>query len=63
MDEDDFEGTLVLEHLAVVGLLDAFSEAVDSDDFEAATRLMQRANIDEQTIAIVLAKMRDSDAD
>ena len=61
MDESDFEGTLVLEKLASVGKVDEFSDAVDSDDFDVATRLMRLANIDSQTIAIVLKKMRNAD--
>ena len=62
MDERDFEGTLVLEKLVEIGKLDAFFEAIDSDDFEKAKSIMKRANIDSETIAIVLKKMRDSDS-
>ncbi len=54
MDEDDFEGTLVLEKLAEIGKVDEFFEAVDSDDFGKATALMRRAKIDAQTIETVL---------
>lgn len=61
MDESDFEGTLVLEKLAEIGKLDAFFEAIDSDDFGKAQSLMKRANIDAETIAIVLKKMSDAD--
>jgi hypothetical protein len=63
MDEDDFEGTLVLEKLAEIGKVDDFFEAIDSDDFSAAVSLMKRANIDSETIAIVVKKMGDADAD
>ncbi|MCC2679946.1 MAG: hypothetical protein K0R29_2522 [Pseudobdellovibrio sp.] len=59
MDENDFEGTIVLERLAEIGKLDAFFEAVDADDFGRAQSLMKRANIDAETIAIVLQKMSD----
>ncbi|MGZ3692119.1 MAG: hypothetical protein ACXVAX_11495 [Pseudobdellovibrio sp.] len=59
MDETDFEGTLVLEKLAEIGKLDAFFEAVDSDDFGLAQKLMKRAQIDAETIAMVLQKMSD----
>jgi len=61
MDETDFEGTLVLEKLAVIDKVDEFFEAVDSDDFERASSLMKRAGLDAKTIAIVLKKMKDSD--
>lgn len=60
MEESDFEGTLVLEKLAEIGKLDAFFEAIDSDDFEKAKVLMKRANVDSETIAIVLKKMHEA---
>jgi len=63
MDETDFEGTLVLEKLAGIGKVDAFYEAVDSDDFETAKALMRQARVDSATIAIVLKKMQDSDGE
>lgn len=61
MDDSDFEGTLVLEKLAEIGKLDAFNEAIDADDFDRALSLMKRAQIDAETRAIVLKKMRESD--
>ncbi len=63
MDETDFEGTLVLEKLAEIGEVDAFFEAIDSDNFAKAHTLMRRARIDADTIAIVLKKMGDGDGD
>ena len=63
MDEHDFEGTLVLEKLAEINKVDAFFEAIDADDFDKAKSLMKRANIDAETIAIVLKKMNDSDGE
>lgn len=63
MDETDFEGTLVLEKLAEINKVDAFFEAIDADDFDKAKSLMKRANIDAETIAIVLKKMNDSDGE
>lgn len=57
MEEADFEGTLVLEKLAEIGKVDAFFDAIDSDDFGKAKSLMKRANVDAETIAIVLGKM------
>ena len=59
MDEKDFEGTLVLEKLAEIGKVDAFFEAIDADDFAEAQRLMKKAQIDTETIAMVLQKMGD----
>lgn len=60
MDEDDFQGTLVLEMLAEIGKLDAFFEAIDSDDFDKAKSLMKRAHVDSETIAMVMKKMSDA---
>ena len=59
MDESEFEGTLVLEKLAEINKVDDFFEAIDADDFGRAQSLMKRANIDAETIAIVLKKMAD----
>lgn len=61
MDESDFEGTIVLEKLAEMGKVDDFFEAIDSDDFDRAKSLMKKANIDAETISIVLKKMATSD--
>ena len=61
MDETEFEGTLVLEKLALIGEVDAFFEAIDADDFERARSLMKRADVDLETIAIVLKKMAEAD--
>jgi hypothetical protein len=59
MDEDDFEGTLVLEKLAEAGKVDAFFEAVDSDHFEKAGQLLRQAGVDSETIQKVIKKMAD----
>ena len=63
MDESDFEGTLVLEKLAEIGKVEDFLDAVDADDFETAKKLLKKAQMDSETIAIVLQKMADSDGD
>ena len=63
MDEDYFEGTLVLENLAEIGKVDEFFEAIDADDFPLAEKLMRAARIDGATIAIVLRKMSEADSD
>ncbi len=61
MNESDFEGTLILEKLAEIGKVETFFDAIDSDDFERAKRLMLKAGIDRKTIQIVLNKMADAD--
>jgi len=63
MDESEFEGTLVLEKLALIGQVDAFFEAVDADDTREAASLMRRAQVDAETIAIVLKKMAQADGE
>lgn len=63
MEESDFEGTLVLEKLAEIGKVEAFFEAIDSDDFGRAKSLMRQARVDSQTIAQVLKKMGDADGE
>ncbi|MGZ3688683.1 MAG: hypothetical protein ACXWPM_03965 [Bdellovibrionota bacterium] len=63
MDEQDFEGTLVLEKLVLIDQVDAFFEAIDADDLPKAASLMRRANVDSQTIAIVLKQMREADGE
>jgi hypothetical protein len=63
VDDTDFEGTLVLEQLAAIDKVDEFFEAVDSDDVERATALMKRAGIDATTIATVVRKMEEGDAE
>lgn len=55
MDDEDFEGTLVLEQLATIGTVEVF---FDADDVGRAERLMRAAGVDAQTIARVTAKMR-----
>jgi len=63
MDETDFEGTLVLEQLAAVGKVEDFFDAIDSDDVERAAALMRRANVDASTIATVIRKIEEGDAE
>ena len=61
MEEEDFEGTLVLEKLAEIGRVEEFFDAVDADDFARAQTLMRRAGVDAETIAVVLRKMSEAD--
>jgi hypothetical protein len=63
MDEKDFEGTVVLEQLAAIGRVEDFFDAIDSDDVRRATSLMKKAKIDASTIAMVVRKMEDGDAE
>lgn len=62
MDEKQLEdivlqGTAVLEKLAEIDKVEEFFEAVDSDDFRQAARLMRAAGVDEETISLVIKKM------
>jgi hypothetical protein len=63
MDETDFEGTLVLEQLAAIDRVDEFFEAIDADDLQRAAALMREADVDAATIAIVLRKIAEGDAE
>ena len=63
MDDKDFEGTLVLEQLAAIDKVDDFFEAIDSDDLQRDKLLMKEADVDADTIAIVLRKMQESDGE
>ena len=63
MDESDFEGTVVLEALAEIGRVDDFFEAIDADDVEAAVELMREAQLDRETIAIVVQKIEAADGE
>lgn len=63
MSEEDFEGSIVLEKMAEVGKIDAFFDAIDADDFGKVKALMKRANIDAETIAIILKKMSEADGE
>jgi hypothetical protein len=61
MEQEDFEGTLVLERLAEIGRVEEFFEAIDADDVRLAVSLMKRAKVDEATIAIVVKKIEQGD--
>lgn len=63
MDDTDFEGTLVLEKLAAIDRVDEFFEAIDADDVQRAAALMRQADVDAATIAIVLRKIEEGDAE
>lgn len=61
MDDTDFEGTIILERLASLDLVDDFFEAVDSDDIREVISLLRQADIDDETIGIVLKKIEDAE--
>lgn len=63
MDESDFDGTLVLEKLAAKELVEDFFDAVDADDFGRASSLMKTAEVDAETIRMLLKKMADGARD
>lgn len=63
MDDSDFEGTLVLEKLAAIDKVDELFEAIDADDVARATRSMKAARVDSPTIAIVVRKLENADAE
>lgn len=60
MDENDFEGTLVLEKLAAIGLVEDFFDAIDSDDIEKAILLMKKAQVSVEAMKLVIKKVRES---
>lgn len=61
MNEQAFEGTLVLEKLAEIDKIEEFYLAIDSDDLSEVRRLMKQAGIDAWTIALVLKKIENGD--
>jgi hypothetical protein len=63
MDEDEFEGSLVLEKLAALDKVDEFFDAVDADDVGRAIHLMKHAGVDAPTIATVVKMMEESDSE
>lgn len=63
IDENYFEGTVVLERLAELGKVEDFFEAVDGDNFGKVQSLLQQAKINSTTILAVLEKMREADGE
>jgi hypothetical protein len=59
MSEEDLEGSTILEKLAEVGLVEAFFEAVDSDNFARAKSLMLKAHIEPSEIQKVMKMLVD----
>jgi hypothetical protein len=63
MGDRDFEGSLVLEQLACVGLVDAFFDAVDADDVRRAAALLKRAGVGAAAIATVVRMLQEGDGE
>lgn len=63
MNENDFEGTLVLEKMAELNKVEAFMEAVEADDFRKVQAMMKKAGVDALTISMVLKKMHEANGD
>lgn len=61
MEHEDFEGSLVLEKLAAIELVDELFEAIDADDVSRAVSLMRRAKVDAEMIAVVVEKIEAAD--
>ncbi len=59
MTQDDFEGSLILEKLASVRLMDDFFDAVDSDDLESVVSLLEEVDVDEDSIEEILRKIKE----
>lgn len=59
MDESNFEGTIILERLASLNLVDDFFDAIDSDDKREVVSLLKQAEIDDETITIVIDMMEN----
>lgn len=60
MTEEDFEGSLILERLASIGLKEEFFDAIDSDNMSEIISMMEEANIDEDSVRSVLKQIKDS---
>ena len=61
MNDELLEGTLVLEKLNEMNLLDDFYEAVDEDNLEKVQLILKRARIDSATIAMILREIEDGE--
>ncbi len=60
MDETDFEGSIILEKLASVNLLDDFFEAIDSDNMKQVVSLLREADVDDEMIDEVLNQIEEA---
>ena len=61
MNESDFEGSIILEKLAAIDLLEDFFEAVDSDNLVKVESMLREAEVDDDTIEEVLRQIQDGE--
>ncbi len=59
MNKNEYDGTIVLERLSEIEMLDEFYEAIDRDDFSKAKKIMKQAGLKFETIEMVLNEMAD----
>lgn len=59
MESSNFDGTLALEKLAELGLLDQFYEAIDSDRLEEVNKLLKSAGLEADSIKSILRQIID----
>ena len=59
MLEESFEGSLVLEKLAEVNLVDEFYAAIDSDDIPKVIQLLRSAEVNEGLIKTLISQLVD----
>lgn len=59
MNEENFEGTLILEKMAELSKLEDFFDAIDSDDFVKVKKLLKLAQIDDSTIEVLMSKIKN----
>lgn len=59
MNNDDL-GSLVLEKLAELGLIDDFYKAVDSDDFSKIEEVLSSAGVEDKTIGSIIQQLVES---
>lgn len=59
MNKDD-QGSLVLEKLAEVGLIDEFYSAIDSDNFSKIEEILTSIGVAEGEISSIISQVTDS---
>lgn len=60
-DNDDFDGSLILEKLAEAGRLDDFYESIDEDDFKRARKILRETGFPIEMIHRVIQEIQDAD--
>lgn len=61
MTDTGLDDAWLLERLTSQVMADEFFEAADADDFGAVARILRSVAVDEESIQMVLRKMRDTD--